>query len=558
LPLFILLVVHFILFITPGLSIAWYCYNKKFLTDLYVIPATLIFSSLTGYVSFWLYLYRTQLGILYSISVLIVCLIWIIYLVRTKKYITLKRTNIIIPVLIMFIVSLFYASTVFSCQSQSVDKSLNTQCHLNGITIDNLIPQIFAENVYQQQPTRLIGDWHGSDRPPLQSGITLLQSPFTLASSWRNMSYELLAVVCQCMWIAAVWLYGKKLRLRDSQLAFLLGFCIFSGFFFFNSVFTWPKLIAGTLVLFATAIIYFEKRTLFYWTLAATAAGLGLLAHSSAIFTLVPFGMLVVANIWKNRSLNLIVLPLATLCLLVGPWLLYQKLYDPPGDRLVKWHIGGSEKIDNRSFSSVFISSYNSAGFEKVLANKLSNIRTLFGRIPPESHLYSQGFLGRLYDGEFRYVLFGLGVVNLGWIVLIINLRRKKYKPAKQLHDIKNLIMISLLALALWSLALFGPNTTSIHQGSYATFMLLFICLGSLLATLPKRYLKPLFLVQFSYFITIWIITIWLRGKVNFGMILVSIFSIILTLLLLFMIKWNQEAFDLQLKSLKDKAKNFL
>ena len=32
-----------------------------------------------------------------------------------------------------------------------------------------------------------------------------------------------------------------------------------------------------------------------------------------------------------------------------SPWLAYQRFYDPPGDRLLKLHLGGQETIDSRS-----------------------------------------------------------------------------------------------------------------------------------------------------------------------------------------------------------------
>ena len=31
---------------------------------------------------------------------------------------------------------------------------------------------------------------------------------------------------------------------------------------------------------------------------------------------------------------------------LYAPWLAYQRLYDPPGDRLLKWHLAGVTEVE--------------------------------------------------------------------------------------------------------------------------------------------------------------------------------------------------------------------
>ncbi len=119
---------------------------------------------------------------------------------------------------------------------------------------DNLIPLFFAEKIYAHQPVSPIccGDWLSSDRPPLQAGIFLLQRPLRLLGS-VGLQYQLVGTVLQCLWICGVWTLLRALEAPAQRIRQVLGFLIFSGFLFYNSVYVWPKLLAATLVLFVLA-----------------------------------------------------------------------------------------------------------------------------------------------------------------------------------------------------------------------------------------------------------------------------------------------------------------
>jgi len=125
----------------------------------------------------------------------------------------------------MFFVGLFYSSTVFACIKPDQPPSLNQQCHLKNITIDNVIPKVFAENIYNNHAKSLIGDWQGSDRPPLQSGAVLLFSPLTLNDkNILQIGYEILGVLLQTLWIPAVWVLAKKLNLKQKENMIIITF----------------------------------------------------------------------------------------------------------------------------------------------------------------------------------------------------------------------------------------------------------------------------------------------------------------------------------------------
>ena len=79
---------------------------------------------------------------------------------------------------------------------------------------------------------------------------------------------------------------------------------------------------------------------------AAGFAGLAWLSHGSVAFSflaLAPFAA------WKLRRQWRLALPGTVIFFaMVGPWIAYQKIYDPPANRLFKWHLAGQSERDPR------------------------------------------------------------------------------------------------------------------------------------------------------------------------------------------------------------------
>jgi hypothetical protein len=79
---------------------------------------------------------------------------------------------------------------------------------------------------------------------------------------------------------------------------------------------------------------------------------------------------------------------------------------------------------------------------------------------------------------EFLHVFFGLGLLNLGWLGLLRPVRRRL---AALDGDLLGGALVSLL---VWCLAMFGPATTAIHNGSYLTMLMLAVGLAAVAGTL--------------------------------------------------------------------------
>src|SRR5262249_10315496 len=143
----------------------------------------------------------------------------------------------------------------------------------------------------------------------------------------------------------------------------------------------------------------------------------------------------------------------AAFVLLLLPWWAYQRYDDPPGDRLIKWHLAGVIPLDDRPISRTLIESYAALTPAQLLKNKSDNLRALVGRpfIPPQ-YLPTNSVDAWRNDAYYN-VLKCLGILNAGWLVLAVS---RHNRPPR----VRAILALALLGLAVWCLLMFGPGTT--------------------------------------------------------------------------------------------------
>jgi hypothetical protein len=369
-----------------------------------VVPVAALVGCLLGYAAFWIYFASLTAGRafgLISLGLSTVCAALLV-LVRANRQL-LRTVDVAAPLVLLYLVSLFYISVTFSCAVTPTPtvSTLESYCHLSSLTGDNIMPQIFADNVLHGQPKALIWLWQGSDRPPLQSGVVLLQGLVTESTTWHLVGYQLIAVLLQVLWVPAVWAFCRALRLPGRALVTVLALCVFSGFIFFNSVFTWPKLLAAGLTLLATGLLVFEKPSRWSWAIGGLAVGTGMVAHSGIFFTLIPL----VAILLRRRfrpNWKLLGLAAVTAALLLAPWQAYQTFYDPPGDHLLKEHLAGHADLDNAPLVATIIDAYTHTPKRVLLQNKLYDVAQVFAVPNDHVHQLGVGPTGTVRDEEIR------------------------------------------------------------------------------------------------------------------------------------------------------------
>ena len=310
----------------------------------------------------------------------------------------------------------------------------------------------------------------------------------------------------------ALWAVGRSLRLTGRRLAIVITLCVFTGFFLFNSVFTWPKLLAAGLALTAFGLFFFEKASGWTWALGGLAAAGAMLAHTGVVFAFFPMAVALLMRRYRQHWRLFATAGLVAVALLV-PWQLYQKLYDPPGDGLLKLHIAGgvASADDHRSFGQLLRDNYTEPSPATIAKNKLQNVTMLFA-VPNQSRpLVDNNVTSDLRNEEFRFTVFALGLFHLGWLALLLRSTRRRLGEAVDLARLKLMLVLAGFAMVAWLLVEYGPPqaVTVVFHNSYATLMLLFVGLGIAMTALPRRVLWPVLAVNVAYAAVIWVGAVW-------------------------------------------------
>jgi hypothetical protein len=563
-----------VLFLAPGLPLAARLATRGAIAPTRVVVVAAIFACLAGYLTFWAYFLSSAFGRWFGTFVLFGGLAWCVLDLRRGRATrsVMLSGDVTTPLALMGLVLVFYVS-LWHCVNLWTPFCLTPRLRFLEfvLTIDNEIPYFFAERLYNaMDPRQLVGDWHSSDRPPLQAGIVLLQLPLGYLASphegwpaliraagrqpgegsiyaWQPEVWSILcSCVLQCLWVPALWEFctAAGLSRRRAGLALLL--VTLTGFMLLNSVFTWPKMLAANLVVIAISLALFRPqspegdRPFFRTALWGMAAGLAFLAHGGVVFTLLPLGLILLIPRYFPGMARLAVAA-AAFVVTVLPWSLYQKSYDPPGTELIRQHIAGRSPTwqDDRPLLANLADAYRGLSASQILANKQANMEVLFRASEhPADDQYPWPPYGSpkpwpvdavsLRRCEFLCLFWAPGLLNLGWLWAALTGWRR---PAP-LNPVLGLVapLLGLASALAWVLLMFGPGSTVVHQGSYATLLLLFVSLAAWIATMPGWLPYAILFGQGILFGVVWLFTAPANelGLVNPFMIVSALVSFVL------------------------------
>ena len=272
-----------------------------------------------------------------------------------------------------------------------------------------------------------------------------------------------------------------------------------TGAMFLNTIYVWPKMLAGTFLL-AALLVCLDGGSI---VLVAVLATLGLLSHGGIVFSvlaLVPFALR------PRRPSRAVLLALGAAVALYLPWVLYQRFIAPPGDRLLKWMLAGIYEPDRKSFLSDLIHQYADRSVLSVFANKLFNIENLFspwrwwhGFIADPEWF---GWVGDFRTASITSLFWAAAPMVAGFLGLVSPRVRAAFGRAGPL------LGFVALSVVAWVLLLFGGglmSSTYLHQGPYAAIVL-FIALAALATSYLWRPLAIcLFAASFLWFVIAWV-----------------------------------------------------
>lgn len=345
---------------------------------------------------------------------------------------------------------------------------------------DHEIPMLLADRIGSGAPTHLlIGDWNGSDRPPLQSGWILLNDAlFSRIGLDADVLPFAAGIVAQLLWIPAICALLRVIGVRERAALVAILFTAATGTLLFNTIYTWPKLLSAALAACAMAVLIEaarrRKMPVLSSALAATLFTLGMLAHAAAAFAVpavaVLVGLTLRARSWGTKALGISVAAASAIAI-YGPWIAFQWLYDPPGDRLLKWHLAGVIPIDGRSSLEALVDSYSRISFGEYLAARWQNLTTILNlNLGVGLGSLSEAAVGVRRAHEFRETSIALSLAApiLVLMATALLLHRLRFGDVPRVWRHTGwLVLLMLPCLVFWSAALFSGGSSVVHNGSH-------------------------------------------------------------------------------------------
>lgn len=444
------------------------------------LVAFLVGLGLAGYASFWAYYVHRWLGLTVSLTALAVSVYAVGAAWRHRAWSPLRSAHaILLPVstyaLFIIIVGYFPLDGVGSTHGTAASRWVR-------LSVDNWIVKIFADQVWAGRvATPMFGDWLSSDRPPLQVGLYLL----FYAVDRTGVVYQAVSSVLQAMVMLPIILIVRRQAPEASPAALIaLGM---TSLMAVHTLFVWPKLLSATYVLLffwlAMTLIPGGPARRHVILLMGSSAALAMLSHGSAIFALA--GISTTYLLRTPRVAMATGLRAAFVSLVVyTPWLCYQRFIDPPGDRLLKWHLAGMMEPNTLSTTEALVTAYRAISIETWAAARLANLRTIFGGTDtflrdvamsvagPVEALHAREvpvLVARSFEDTFYSLWCWSPVIAVAaWTVC------RGYRKAVDAGSAW-LAASAVVTSVLWSLLQFMPGATIIHQGSYFTWVAFFL-----------------------------------------------------------------------------------
>jgi hypothetical protein len=193
----------------------------------------------------------------------------------------------------------------------------------------------------------------------------------------------------------------------------------------------------------------------------------------------------------------------------IAPWLLWQRLEDPPGNALVKFALAGTYGFEEetKGLVATVLDAYGGLSLQDWIQLRVEAVATFLGAFEPSNvrWLWSQPMddLGRLRLSDFAFLFPSLRLGNLGWLVVAGALlgRRRHVRSAAEAHAVRwallGLAGVTLNALVLW---------TSHVTWTTSYLSLLFLAVGLYAALLSRgAWVRRIVLGgQIAYFLVVW------------------------------------------------------
>jgi len=482
------LAVHLALLAAPAVAAALLAVRRGVKSVPLQLGIALAASGIAAFASFWAYYADPTVGRVWDFLLLAACIGVVVWVWREGKIERAALAPLSIPFALWVLGSCF--AVFFGFLHGGVDNAIPMSAlRFSGpLPSDNDIPRYFTEwfatHGHQNPPPVYPPDWLMSDRPPLQIGYALSQRGFMPTE--RALHYEILCVGVQSFWIVGMWAVLLAARLGAWTRGLAMVAAMFSDVAILHGFFVWPKLIAAAFLLAALAIVISpswsrDRRNLGVAALVGTLVALAMLAHGSSVFGVIPLALLAA---WRGLpSWRWIGIAAVALIALMVPWSAYQHWADPPGNRLLKWQLGGDLTLDSKGTLEAIEDGYSEEGLGGTLENKRDNFEEIVGW--PRAETDFEAAVDGLDEGKpglaaaavrdlrFFSLLPFLGLLLVGPVAMLVG-RRRQGRNEEEWRFALLCFAFFAIACLCWGLLLFGTpdSRATIHVGSLAVPLL--------------------------------------------------------------------------------------
>ena len=428
-----------------------------------------------SFAAFWLYYFSRIAGNTFVIFVEIAAMLRLAKnLLSSNGLLQYKQLNVyLLPVTSAALLILFIGLYPFGTDWDSQMASANRW--YTNMPMDNWLPKILADQVWEGAIKRpMVGDWLASDRPPLQAGAYLLVKYLSPATAGI---YQVMGTWLQCTILVPLIFIAQSAGFSRKAASVSILAISTCAILMINGLFVWPKLLAAAYTtIFFVALFQPSQGALASRNqilLAGLSLSLAMLSHGASLFAVIG---IVIAYLLRRRSKGLRPIFIAGGIAVVAylPWLVYQKVIDPPGDRLIKWHLAGVIPIDSRSLLQTLSDSYSSLTWKMWFAERIEGVERIFSNplgFPRELLTYAQSiFHGTpdptpIYVNSFFFFSYASWFFSPVTILLAYTyLAARRIPPPEIMNGLAGAL---LLSLAAWALLMFSPNSIIIHAGAY-------------------------------------------------------------------------------------------